>query len=1060
MAVTTYTWQSGSSADWATPADWNSTSYPNASTAVAVIGAAGIGYTVTIGAGETDIVNRFTIGNNIIGTGQATPTLEVAGTLQLAGSGATSGFFQGALDVDGSGVIDGAGVLGGSTINNPNFVFNFINHGTLIANAGSTTSLAVLSAFTNNGTLLATSGAVLVEGPSFSNLSGTTLTGGTYIVQGPSSGAVNQIVFGFNFAADIAVDAADIVLDGRATDIQTYQTVLGTVEATLETQLETIASTGSLQLLDGRGYTTTNALADDGWLDLQGGSLATGGLTIGSTGTFAGFGVVSGSVSNAGGIIANGGALYLPGTVAGTGSLAVDTGSSLILAGADPSATTNNGVIYDTSGLLDLAALTGNGTLVVQAGGTLALDAATSETIVFSGTDAVVTLATPLTYGGTLAGFGLDDSLVLNGISADAATVVNGTTLAVLANGATVDTLALSANETGASFIATTVGTSAVITNISGAPARDDLAFTISVDNSTTITAAQQDAILNDLSAAALDWAQYITGHAPVRIQLNITSGAHGGELANGGFDSSIDSGEVINGETVVIPASIYALTTGNYVPGSTADIVVNLPLSTGELDSAGGLYAAPDPLTSGDALPANEFDLLSVFRHELAHGLGFGGLTQQNGSLGSDETLWDSYIQDTVVNGTITAANFVGPDAEVAYGAYLGTDLATPVPLTLLNNGENFAHVANNSTDPLAQDLMSGLGIGEGQMRDISSVDLAMLQDVGLPVTAAAMCFLRGTRIATPAGEVPIEQLRPGDRVLTAHGAARPIAWIGEGRVLATRGRRSAATPVIVRKGALADNVPHHDLRLTKAHALCFDRALVPVEFLVNHRSILWDDRAQQVELFHIELETHDVLLANGAPAESYRDDGNRWLFRNGNTGWHLPPRPPCVPVLTGGACVDALWQRLLERAGPRPRLVLTDDPDLHLLADGRRIDAAARHGTAHVFTLTAPPREIRIASHAAIPAELGLARDPRVLGIALQRIVLRRGSQFRIVAAADPLLRDGFHHFEPETRLRWTDGNAAIPAELLRDYSGPLELVLQLGAVTRYLAQGRLAA
>ena len=50
-------------------------------------------------------------------------------------------------------------------------------------------------------------------------------------------------------------------------------------------------------------------------------------------------------------------------------------------------------------------------------------------------------------------------------------------------------------------------------------------------------------------------------------------------------------------------------------------------------------------------------------------------------------------------------------------------------------------------------------------------------------------------------------------------------------------------------------------------------------------------------------------MLLANGAPVESYRDDGNRWLFQNTNTGWDLPPKPPCAPVLTGGPTVDAVW-------------------------------------------------------------------------------------------------------------------------------------------------------
>jgi hypothetical protein len=205
-----------------------------------------------------------------------------------------------------------------------------------------------------------------------------------------------------------------------------------------------------------------------------------------------------------------------------------------------------------------------------------------------------------------------------------------------------------------------------------------------------------------------------------------------------------------------------------------------------------------------------------------------------------------------------------------------------------------------------------------------------------GTLVTETPLCFLEGTLIATPSGEVRIEQLGVGDMVVTARGVVRPIVWIGTGRVLATRYRRSAATPIIVRKSALADNVPHYDLRVTRARAFSIDGVLIPAEFLVNHRSILWDDRAQEVALYHIALETHDVLVANGAPAESYRDNGNRWLFRNANSGWDLAPQMPCAPVLTGGRQVDAVWRRLLDRAGPARRLPLTQDADLHLVMDG----------------------------------------------------------------------------------------------------------------------------
>ena len=77
-------------------------------------------------------------------------------------------------------------------------------------------------------------------------------------------------------------------------------------------------------------------------------------------------------------------------------------------------------------------------------------------------------------------------------------------------------------------------------------------------------------------------------------------------------------------------------------------------------------------------------------------------------------------------------------------------------------------------------------------------------------------------------------------------------------------------------------------------AHGIYVEGVLIPVEFLINHRSILWDSRPKAVVLYHIELESHDILLANGAPAESYRDDGNRWLFRNAPSTSELPPQEP----------------------------------------------------------------------------------------------------------------------------------------------------------------------
>lgn len=317
---------------------------------------------------------------------------------------------------------------------------------------------------------------------------------------------------------------------------------------------------------------------------------------------------------------------------------------------------------------------------------------------------------------------------------------------------------------------------------------------------------------------------------------------------------------------------------------------------------------------------------------------------------------------------------------------------------------------------------------------------------------TDQAPCFCRGTLIRTSSGDVPVEALAIGDRVVTLSGAAKPIIWIGMGRVLVTPGRRSAATPIIVRRGALADDMPNRDLRITKGHSLYLDGVLTPAEFLINHRSILWDDRAQVVEFYHIELRAHDVLLAEGAPAETYRDDGNRSLFQNANSGWSGLPKPPCAPVLTGGPIVDALWHRLLDRCGPRPAVPLTDEPDVHLLVDGRRVDALRHPGGYYTFGLPNRPAEVRLVSRAASPAELGLARDPRLLGVAVRQIRLWQGARLRLLDAADHALAVGSHGFEPDDDLRWTDGNALLPATLFAGIDGPCELEVLTCGTARY--------
>ncbi len=342
----------------------------------------------------------------------------------------------------------------------------------------------------------------------------------------------------------------------------------------------------------------------------------------------------------------------------------------------------------------------------------------------------------------------------------------------------------------------------------------------------------------------------------------------------------------------------------------------------------------------------------------------------------------------------------------------------------------------------------------GANPTRSISwTVNDGVLSSSAATTTATGtFCFLENTLIRTPGGEVAVENLKTGDRVITWSGEIRPIAWIGKGQVLATRGRRSAATPVIVRPGAIADGVPYKELRVTKCHAFWLDKVLIPVEFLVNHRSIRWDDHAQEVKLYHVELDRHDVLVANGAPAESYRDDGNRWLFQNANEGWDLPPLDHYAPVLTGGAAVDNVWRRLLDRAGPGRPVPMTDDPGLHVLSGGRRIAPTEVHGQTYVFDLPLLGTPVRLVSRSSVPAELGLVRDFRALGVPVAGIAAISDSRANVLEASDERFADGFHDHEAEGDIRWTDGDAELPAGLFLGCHGRTRVIVTLRGVTRY--------
>jgi hypothetical protein len=192
--------------------------------------------------------------------------------------------------------------------------------------------------------------------------------------------------------------------------------------------------------------------------------------------------------------------------------------------------------------------------------------------------------------------------------------------------------------------------------------------------------------------------------------------------------------------------------------------------------------------------------------------------------------------------------------------------------------------------------------------------VGIAALASVALPSSSKARhgggwggggggghghCLLKGTRVLTPRGETPIEDLKIGDLVKTMRGDLA-IKWIGRNTF-----RRSGASwqksvmPIRVSRFAIDDHTPHTDLYLSPGHALFIDGFLMEVRDLVNGTSIApaVPPDMEILEYFQILFDTHEVIWAEGTPAET-KGGGNLELFTNFFEYERLYPNDPWSPI------------------------------------------------------------------------------------------------------------------------------------------------------------------
>ncbi len=317
-------------------------------------------------------------------------------------------------------------------------------------------------------------------------------------------------------------------------------------------------------------------------------------------------------------------------------------------------------------------------------------------------------------------------------------------------------------------------------------------------------------------------------------------------------------------------------------------------------------------------------------------------------------------------------------------------------------------------------------------------------------------VCFLAGTLIRTPSGDVVVESLKIGDLVFTASGDERPIVWLGHRKLdCASLPTPRAAWPVRIAAGAFGVGRPLQDLFVSAGHAICVDVAgevLIPAHCLVNGATITRVP-VETVDYWHVELESHDVLLANGLPAESYLDTSNRDFFieRQGvsQVEGAAGELNYCHPFIDRGPVLQAVRVQLEARA-ERMGFVRHSDPGLRLLVDGAEFSLQCAEGAA-AFLLPKGVREVRLLSSTFVPSDdVGVHDDARQLGVCVHGLTLSDGRRVEQISLEDPRLAEGFFAEEAESNCwwRWTRKECVLPASLFAGFPGAVVLTIAYDA------------
>ena len=349
-----------------------------------------------------------------------------------------------------------------------------------------------------------------------------------------------------------------------------------------------------------------------------------------------------------------------------------------------------------------------------------------------------------------------------------------------------------------------------------------------------------------------------------------------------------------------------------------------------------------------------------------------------------------------------------------------------------------------------------------------------------GLNTDNPQPCYLCGTMIETRDGLKAIEEIRAGDMVYAYEGSARvlkPVTWVGSGHHSVRRNRPDdvAGYAIHIVKDALADNIPYKDMRITPEHCLYIDEKFIPARMLVNHHSIRYDYSKTEYTYYHLELEKHGVIKADGVLSESYLNTDNHKNFHNPEKVVQLRQetkdwaQDAAAPLETSREAVEPVHAHLKQRAlhlGMKNMVApetITHSTNLHIITDRGEVIHPQWPVTGngnYVFVLPSPVHHVHIVSNSSRPCDaIGpFVDDRRSLGVLIETITLFDNRENHYVKThLETRKLEGWHNQE-NIPCRWTDGYALLPLDQHVLQKGRKILTVKVIAAGPYISQNQL--